>query len=124
MPTVHTLHCTAQGKVLVSMAPQTIREDLLSSLELTAKGPNCITDRQLFRAALDEVRTRGWALADQEHEAGIRAVAVPVLGPDGVPLAAISTAAPAYRTSIEHLIEYVPVFTAAGRRIAVRMPSR
>ncbi|WP_230854300.1 IclR family transcriptional regulator [Arthrobacter terrae] len=118
------LHCTAQGKVLVAMAPQAVREDLLSRLELTAKGPNCITDRQHFRAAIDEVRTRGWALADQEHEVGIRAVAVPVPGPDGVALAAISTAAPAYRTSIEQLIEYVPVLTAAARRIAVRMPSR
>jgi len=118
------LHCTAQGKVLVAMAPRAVREDLLGSLQLTPKGPNCITDREHFREAIEEVRNRGWALADQEHEAGIRAVAVPVLGPDGVALAAISTAAPAYRTSIEQLIEYVPALTAAARRIAVRMPSR
>lgn len=118
------LHCTAQGKVLVALAPPTVREELLASLELTPKGPNCITDRRRFREAIEEVRTRGWALADQEHEAGIRAVAVPVLGPDGVALAAISTAAPAYRTSVEQLVEYVPVLTAAAQRIAIRMPAR
>ncbi|MFP5348141.1 MAG: IclR family transcriptional regulator [Actinomycetes bacterium] len=118
------LHCTAQGKVLVALAPRPLREQLVESLELTPRGPNAITDRDRFRDAITEVRARGWAIADQEHEVGIRAVAVPVLGPDGVALAAISTAAPAYRASVEQLIDHVPLLADAARRIAVLMPAR
>jgi len=118
------MHCTAQGKILVAMAPQGVREHLLDTLELTPKGPNCITDRNEFRKAIAEVTARGWAAADQEHESGIRAVAVPVPGPDGVALAAISTAAPAYRATIEQLAGWVPALTDAARRIAIRMPLR
>ena len=117
------LHCTAQGKVLVAMAPQAVRDDLVANLELTPTGPNCITDRERFREEIETVRSRGWALADQEHEAGIRAVAVPVLGAGGVALAAISTAAPAYRASSADLIDRVPVLSDAARRLAALMPS-
>jgi DNA-binding IclR family transcriptional regulator len=117
------LHCTAQGKVLIAMAPDEARADLISRLELTPMGPNAITDRDVFRAEIDQVRAQGWALADEEHEAGIRAIAVPVCGPDGVARAAISTAAPAYRETNEQLIERAPLLTAAAARIAVLMPA-
>ncbi|WP_344431984.1 hypothetical protein [Amycolatopsis minnesotensis] len=30
------------------------------------------------------MRERGFAIADEEHEPGIRAVGVPVTGPDGI----------------------------------------
>jgi IclR family acetate operon transcriptional repressor len=118
------LHCTAQGKVLVAFAPRAVREHLVETLELTSKGPNGITDRDRFREAIVEVRARGWALADEEHEAGIRAVAVPVLGPDGVAGAAISTAAPAYRASVAQLVNHLPLLVDGARRIAMRMPAR
>lgn len=117
------LHCTAQGKVLVAMAPHDVRERLVATLELTPTGPNCITDREKFREEIEAVRNRGWALADQEHEAGIRAVAVPVLGAGGIAVAAISTAAPAYRASNADLIDLVPVLSDAARRVGALMPS-
>jgi IclR family acetate operon transcriptional repressor len=117
------LHCTAQGKVLVAFAPRAVREHLVETLALEPRGPNCITDREQFREAIAEVRARGWAIADQEHEAGIRAVAVPVPGPDGVARAAISAAAPAYRASVDELVALVPLLADGARRIAVRMPA-
>lgn len=117
------LHCTAQGKVLIAMAPDAVREDLISRLELTPMGPNAITDRAVFRAEIEQVRAQRWALADEEHEAGIRAIAVPVCAPDGIARAAISTAAPAYRETNEQLLERTPLLTAAAARIAVLMPA-
>jgi len=117
------LHCTAQGKVLVALADDTAREQLIDTLELTSMGPQSITDREAFRSEIQATRERGWAIADEEHEAGIRAVAVPVLI-DGVAAAAISTAAPAYRLTTEQLIECVPTLQDAASRIAVLMPAR
>lgn len=117
------LHCTAQGKVLIAFAPDAVRDDLVAEVDLSPRGPNAITDRAAFADAIAQVREQGWALADEEHEAGIRAVAVPVLGHGGVARAAISTAAPAYRETAEQLVERVPLLTAAAEQIAVLLPA-
>lgn len=118
------LHCTAQGKVLIALAPAEVREQLLSHLDLSLTGPRSITNREQFRVEIEQVRAQGWALADQEHEAGIRAIAVPVLGADGVAIAAISIAAPAYRATAQQLMRQIPALTQAALRIAVLMPAR
>jgi IclR family pca regulon transcriptional regulator len=43
-----------------------------------------------LRAELHRVRTQGWAMVDQELEIGLRSLAVPVLGSNGVPVGAIN----------------------------------
>ena len=73
---------------------------------------------------ISAVRQRGFAIADQEHETGIRAVGVPVLGPDGHALAAISIASPSFRMSVEDCVDVVPTLTDAARRLALLLPSR
>jgi DNA-binding IclR family transcriptional regulator len=119
------LHCTGQGKALVAFAPPEERKRLLRELELKPMTPATITDRAAFRAEIEKVRTQGWALANDEHEAGIRAVGVPVLGLDGIAIAAISTAAPAFRVPAEEMAErYVPPLRAAARELAALLPAR
>ncbi|MGH3495836.1 MAG: IclR family transcriptional regulator, partial [Sciscionella sp.] len=72
------LHCTSLGKTLIAFAPEEVRERLIAELPLARFGPNSITDRERFRAEIDAVRQRGYAVADEEHEIGIRAIGVPV----------------------------------------------
>lgn len=118
------LHCTSMGKVLVAYAPAAEREKLLATMPLSQFGPRTITDRDAFRAEIDAVRSRGYATADEEHEAGIRAVGVPILDPSGTAIAALSVAAPAFRTPIDELIGQVPVLTEAARELALLLPPR
>jgi DNA-binding IclR family transcriptional regulator len=121
--TLGPLHCTAQGKILVAMATAETREELIQTLELEQYGPNCITDRALFRAEIENIRQRGWAIADEEHQAGIRAVAAPVLRAGGDSArAAISIAAPTFRTDRDTLTRWVPELNRAATRIATLMP--
>jgi len=117
------LHCTAQGKMLVATAADPVREELVETLKLEAFGPNCITDRGKFREEIDNVQEQGWAIADEEHEWGIRAVSTPVYGPDGQAVAAISTAAPSFRASVELLQERIPLLTTASEGIGLVMPA-
>jgi len=84
-------------------------------------GPNTITDRNELRHEIERVRARGYAIADEEHEAGIRAIGVPVLNHEHL-VAAIATAAPAYRISLDQLREHLPTLTAAAAELAVVMP--
>lgn len=117
------LHCTSQGKVLIAFAAPDIRAHLVENVSLEPRGPNTITSRSRFRHEIEEVRERGYALSDEEHEAGIRAVGVPVY--DGrYAVAAVATAAPAYRMTIDALVDHVPTLTEAAKALGVMMSLR
>jgi len=116
------LHCTSQGKVLIAFAPPEVREHLLATLELSPRGPNTITNRARFREEIDRVTKQGYAVADEEHEAGIRAISVPVYDGQQVAVAALSTAAPAYRMTVAQLVEHLPTLAKAARSLAAVMP--
>jgi DNA-binding IclR family transcriptional regulator len=116
------LHCTSMGKCLVAFQPVEASERLVSELELPRLTEHTITRRDRFAEEIHTVRQRGFAVADEEHELGIRAVGVPVRGPDGVAIAAISTAAPAYRMGLEGLHEFVPALSDAARQLAALLP--
>jgi DNA-binding IclR family transcriptional regulator len=118
------LHNTSMGKVLIAFAPRDLRARLVESLPLDTTGPNTITDREEFAEQIAEVRRQGYAIADQEHETGIRAVGVPVLGADGNALAAISIASPTFRMSVEDCVDVVPQLTEAARKLALLLPAR
>lgn len=116
------LHCTSMGKCLVAFAAEDERRRLIAELELPKLAPGTITDRAAFAEEIARVREFGHATADEEHEPGIRAVGVPVRGPSGVALAALSTAAPAYRTGMTELRGFVPVLAEAARELAALLP--
>lgn len=118
------LHTTAVGKVLVAFAPEEEREALLAELELTPLTEHSITDREAFRAEIDRVRHQGFALMDEENEIGMRAIAVPVLAGHGGVLAALATAAPVFRMSVEQLQGAAPLLRDAAGELAARLPAR
>jgi DNA-binding IclR family transcriptional regulator len=118
------LHCTSMGKVLMAFAPEDVRADLLDRVELTPYGPNSITDRDVLREEVALAAELGYATADEEHHRGLRAVAVPVLRPDGGVVAALSTAAPAFRRSVDDLVAMVPLLRTAACELGVRLPAR
>ena len=117
------LHCTAAGKVLTAFAPDDVREHIVNTITLDAYTEKTITNRAAFRAEIERVRARGYAIADEEHELDIRAISVPVFV-NQVVVAAVATAAPAFRTSIEQLAEIVPQLEEAARSLAMVMAFR
>ena len=112
------LHCTSMGKCLIAFAPEQQREQLLADLELPRLGPRSITDRQQFRAEIEAVRADGCATSEEEHEAGILAVGVPVLDPGGTAIASLSTAAPTFRSDLDQLRALLPELRAAAHQLA------
>ena len=89
-------HCTSNGKVLLAFLDDVERERSLS-LPLRSFTSNTITDPDLLRAELMEVRARGYARTVEEFEDGLNAVAAPIRRADGEVLAAVSVAGPAFR---------------------------
>jgi DNA-binding IclR family transcriptional regulator len=117
------LHCTSMGKCLIAFASDEVRAELVDDIELTPLGPNTITDRARFREEIQRVREQGYAVSDEEHEAGVRAVGVPVVGPQGIALASLSTPAPAYRMTMEELTRFLPCLLDAAGQLAVLLPT-
>jgi IclR family pca regulon transcriptional regulator len=52
-----------------------------------------------------EVRSQGWSLVDQELEAGLRSLSVPIRNGQGDVVAALNVCAPSVRHSIKNLLK-------------------
>lgn len=94
------LHSTGIGKALLSASP----EDLLVRVceaGLERRTSRTIIDPDRLGEEIRLIRLRGYAIDDVENEDGIRCVAAPVRGPDGLAVAAISVAGPDTRLSMD-----------------------
>ncbi|WP_458780267.1 IclR family transcriptional regulator [Arthrobacter sp. D3-16] len=119
-----SLSTTAVGKALVAFADDSEREKLLAELPLEPLTPKSITDRDAFRAEIELIRRRGFAVMDEENETGMRAVAVPLLNDQGHAFASLATAVPVFRLSLEDLEAHVPLLQDAAAELAARLPQR
>jgi DNA-binding IclR family transcriptional regulator len=119
-----SLSTTAVGKALVAFAEDSERERLLAELPLEPLTAKSITDRDAFRAEIELVRRRGFAVMDEENEAGMRAVAVPLFNDQGHAFASLATAVPVFRLSLEELEGHVPLLQEAAAELAARLPQR
>jgi DNA-binding IclR family transcriptional regulator len=83
---VFPLHCTANGKALLSVLPLAKREQLLRP-PLAKLSPRTITKASAVLADVATCSSRGYALDVEEHTEGICAVGVAFLDPLARPVA-------------------------------------
>jgi IclR family pca regulon transcriptional regulator len=96
-------YATSMGRVLLAGLEPERLDAALAASDLRALTPETIHEEARLRAELDRVRGQGWALVDQELEAGLRSVAAPIRGRDGAVVAAINVSANATRTPLEDI---------------------
>lgn len=90
------MYCTGLGKVMLAYMPEKDREAILLQPRIKYTDYT-ITDINVLRDNLEEIRTNGFSTDNMEHEYGIRCVAVPVFGADGRLVASISVSGPSPR---------------------------
>lgn len=117
------LHCTSQGKAMLSAMPLEKREVLVKEMTLQPVTPRTITDRRRLHAELQLTATRGWAIDDEEIVPGVRCCGAPIIDQQGVLRGAISVAGPAFRLSMERLELIGPEVAEAARRIGAQLSS-
>ena len=88
------LHASGLGKVLLAYGAAKLPPG-----ELEPCTEKTITSEATLRAELAVVRSRGYAVTDEELEAGLIAFAAPVFRYDGTVVAAMSVSAPTSRMS-------------------------
>ncbi|MFN0282587.1 MAG: IclR family transcriptional regulator [Kineosporiaceae bacterium] len=107
-------HCSAQGKVFYAFG----RLQLPVHPALPRRTPSTVaTLAQLERDLLD-VRRRGWAVANEELEIGLVAVAAPVRATDGLVLGALSVSGPTARIPAGRLAAVGEALVTEARKVS------
>lgn len=112
------LHCTASGKLFLSMLAQARCDRLIKSMPLRAYTSTTITDPALLEAELKGIRTERFATDREEFMAGLIAVAVPITNRHGQVCAAVSINAPAARLKLSDAIKHMPQLREAAGALA------
>lgn len=113
--TMNPLHCTALGKVLLAFG------DLDFSNRLDTFTPSTITDPEMLRLHLDEIRRLGYAVDDEEFDLGVRCIAVPVFDFRGKVVGSMGVSGPATRVTLERLPELAATVVEIGKALSERM---
>lgn len=90
-------HCSALGKALYAAGAIPVPDG-----PLERRTEATLADRGALLADLEQTRRRGYAIAQQELEDGLDAVAAVVTGPDDAVVAAIGVSGPTSRLAGDH----------------------
>ena len=112
--------CTAEGRAMLAYQSQDIVNDVLGR-RLVPRTPKTVIDAKQIKAALEDVRMRGYATEDEQSELGMRSVAAPIRNANGRVVAAIGLAGPMQRISDEALATFAPLVVDAARTISARL---
>jgi DNA-binding IclR family transcriptional regulator len=115
------LHATSDGKVLLAYLPPAQAEECLAAAPLPRFTEHTITDLAEFPRLLAEVRRRGYATAVDELEAGLTAVAAPVLNSEERVIASISASGPSFRIPASRIAELAESVRQAAAEISRRL---
>jgi IclR family pca regulon transcriptional regulator len=116
---------TSMGRVLLAWLPEKEIDAHLSRMSLRKLTEQTVTDPAELRQILAKVRAQGWAAVDQELEAGVRSVAVPIRDSSGKVVAAINASAHAARVPMRTLEkQFLPRLLDAARQIDAELATR
>jgi IclR family pca regulon transcriptional regulator len=108
-------YSTAAGQAILAFLPEQTQVRALEARPRERRTPTTLTGLKALLTRLRDVRRRGFALSDQENVTGLRVLAAPVLDADGIPVAGLSVAAPAFTMSLAEFDEAArkPVIASA-----------
>lgn len=112
------LHATSTGRVLLASMPKAEFSAWLKGRELLRLTPRTVVDTKAFRVMIERVRTDDLALASEEHELGVHALAVPLRDMRGQTVAALNVVASPERLSLPMLQrDLLPLLLDAAREL-------
>lgn len=113
------LHATSNGKVLMAWLEEGELEDLLG--RLPAFTGSTITTKPQLRRALVSVREQGYAVAVDELEIGLTAIAAPVRNAHGDVISSMSLSGPTFRLNEERVTQVTPLLLEAAEELSHRL---
>lgn len=117
------LHAGSSGMCMLAFLPEESRERVLTG-PLPALTDSTVTDPDVLRGVLTEIRALGYARSGGERQADAGSVAAPVFGVTGEVIGAISACGPRYRVTAEFVEKIAPHVLNVAERISRRMGYR
>jgi len=115
------LHCTSIGKAIMAFLPTAETTSLLSSADLERRTPHTLTTVEEVLADLESIRQRGYAIDNEENEAGVRCVGAPIYNSLGDPVGAVSISALTFLLSPDKVDEAGQAVRAAAATISATL---
>jgi IclR family transcriptional regulator, KDG regulon repressor len=97
------LHCTGVGKAILAFLSQEEIEKIIQDKGLKGFTENTIVDFNRLQDELAEIRKKGYAIDNMEHELGVRCIAAPIRDYQGKVIASLSVSGPAFRIKDERI---------------------
>ncbi len=94
------IHCSSTGKVFLAAKSNDEIEEVLERVILDPRTPNTHTSAASLMQDLENVRTNGYAVDDEEYYLGVRCLAAPVYDATGQLIAAIGITGTAEKLSV------------------------
>lgn len=110
-------HSASSGKALLAYLPEQRVERILAA-GLPRLTERTITDPLRLREELVQVRQRGYAVAQEELEEGLSAVAAPIIDHEGHVISVISVSGPSFRLTEERLVELAEMTCEAAQAVS------
>ncbi|MDP1782374.1 MAG: IclR family transcriptional regulator C-terminal domain-containing protein [Hydrogenophaga sp.] len=111
-------HATSTGRVLLAAMPRGEFTTWLKGRELPRLTPHTAVDHKALKALIAEVRNQDVAIAREEHELGVFALAVPLRNLQGKAVAALNVVSSAERMdSPDFQRDMLPLLQDAAREL-------
>lgn len=114
-------YCTAVGKAMLAELPEAEVNQIVRRWGLKPVTANTITTAGALKAELKAVRTRGYAIDDEEKEQGLRCVSAAVRGHSGKLFAAMSVSGPAFRITRARIPEVGHAVMRAANELSAEL---
>ena len=115
------LYCSGVGKAMVAGMDAREAEEIWNASRIEKLTPYTITDFEDFKKELTEIRRRGYALDNEENEAGVRCIACSLTDYMGKPSYAFSISAPVNRMGNARIEELAGYVLEAGAKMSGKL---
>lgn len=117
-------HSTGLGKATLAFLPEEKIDQIIEEEGLPEFTENTITEKEALKNELEEIRKNGFAIDEEENEAGIICVAAPIFDYNDNITAAISISGPANRMTNNKKNEIKKIAKEYSKRISRALGQR
>jgi DNA-binding IclR family transcriptional regulator len=103
------LYCTGVGKAILAFLPEDRIEEIVRGEPLKRYTNATIVDPDALLSHLEEIRKRGYAIDNGEHEDNILCIATPLFTRTDEVVGALSISAVSYRANLETVESWAPI---------------
>jgi len=115
---VAPINCTAAGKAILAFQKESVINSIIQGLDFIPVTKNTITDKKKFIEELEDVRNKGFAIDNSEHEENICCIAVPIRDYSREVKYAVSISAIKTRMDLSELITFKDILIEKANMIS------